>query len=98
MLFADFWAMYPRRVAKRVAEKAWSKLTPDEQRAAVMALPDHIRYWRQTDRSDELIPHASTWLNQGRWEDELPQVERRSVVNELTGAGNVVAGCFRRVG
>lgn len=103
MLFADFWAMYPRRVAKRVAEKAWSKLTPEEQRAAVIALPDHIRYWRQTDRSDELIPHASTWLNQGRWEDELPVVQLRptkfgGVVSELCGGSNVVEFGIRRVG
>lgn len=97
-MFEDFWSQYPRRVAKRVAEKAWSRLSPAEQKAAIEALPEHVRYWRQTDRSAELIPHPSTWLNQGRWEDELPQVERRSVVNELTGAGNVVAGCFRRIG
>lgn len=92
-MFDEFWSLYPRRVAKRVAEKAWSKLSDDERRAAIAALPDHVRYWRQSDRSPETIPHPATWINQGRWEDEIPQFRagRSGVVSELTGAGNVIA-------
>ena len=26
--FSDFWGMYPRRVAKKDARKAWDKITP----------------------------------------------------------------------
>ena len=97
-MFADFWAMYPRRVARRVAEKAWCKLTPDDQVAALAAIADHVRYWRLIDRGPEVIPHAATWLNQARWEDELPAVAKpakhNGIVGELTG--NVYG--LRRVG
>lgn len=71
--FAQFWAMYPRRVAKRDAEKMWIRLTRQEQQDAIKALPAHIRYWQQAGRTMETTPHAATWLNGHRFEDELPE-------------------------
>jgi hypothetical protein len=69
--FATFWLLYPRRVAKRDAEKAWSKMTPAERFDAVVALADWIKVWRA--RGDlEFVPYPATWLNGARWEDELP--------------------------
>lgn len=35
------------------------------------SLPIHVRYWRLSGRTMELIPHLRTWLYQRRWEDEL---------------------------
>jgi hypothetical protein len=97
-MFDAFWQSYPRRVARRAAEKAWSKLSDDEKSAALAAIQDHARYWRLTDRAQEVIPHAATWLNQARWEDELPAVAKparhNGIVGELTG--NVYG--LRRVG
>jgi len=40
------------------------------------ALPQHIKYWQLKDTSNEFIPHASTWLNQARFEDELDMTEK----------------------
>lgn len=71
MDFATFWQLYPRKIAKRAAEKAWIKLSTTEQQQALEAIPCHIRYWKARDTQQEFIPHASTWLNQGRWEDEI---------------------------
>lgn len=69
--FAEFWALYPRRVAKRDAQRIWQRLSPADQRAAVAALPAHVRAWKDTER--RFIPHPSTWLHQARWEDELAE-------------------------
>ena len=69
--FNDFWSLYPRKVSKRVAEKSWNKLSPLEQAGALEALPNHIEYWKLKQTATEFIPHPATWLNQGRWEDEL---------------------------
>jgi len=69
--FNEFWAFYPRKVSKRAAEKAWLKLTLQEQSDALEALPNHIKYWKLKNTETEYIPHAATWINQGRWEDEL---------------------------
>lgn len=76
-MFEEFWKLYPRKVAKRTAEMAFKRLTKDEQEAAVEALPTHLRYWKLKETSTEFIPHASTWLNQGRWEDELDMQEKK---------------------
>jgi len=77
MVFEEFWKLYPRKVSKRVAQKIWERMTKDEQEAAFEALPVHIKYWKLKETDTEFIPHASTWLNQGRWEDELDMQEKK---------------------
>ncbi|UOF80233.1 putative replication protein [Caudoviricetes sp.] len=83
MTFAEFWKQYPRKVSKREAEKAWNKLPPVDQDAALEALPQHIKYWQLKDTSSEFIPHASTWLNQARFEDELDMTEKAQKAPKL---------------
>lgn len=67
--FGIFWAHYPKRVAKKDAEKAWKKLTSEQKQKAMEALPKHVEFWAES----EFIPHPATWLNGERWEDELPE-------------------------
>ena len=67
--FDLFWLMYPRKVAKLAASKAWAKLTAAECEKALAVLPDHIASW--SDRSMEHVPHAASWLNGHRFDDEL---------------------------
>ena len=69
--FEQFWAQYPRKVAKAVARKAWARMTAQQHESALDALPNHIAYWKLKETSTEFIPHCSTFLNQERWEDEL---------------------------
>lgn len=71
MTWEAFWAMYPRKVSRKMAEKAWLKLSTIEQDQALEALPVHIKYWDSLNTEQEYIPHASTWLNQARFEDEI---------------------------
>jgi len=70
-MFQTFWQLYPRKVAKKQAEKSWKRLSQAEQTEVLEALPNHIEYWRLKETDKEYIPHPATWLNQGRWEDEL---------------------------
>lgn len=81
MEFAQFWNSYPRKVARRAAETAWNKLSTGEQQQAIESLPNHIKYWQARGTEKEFIPHASTWLNQARWEDEieLPKVQDTTI-------------------
>ena len=76
--FEVIWKMYPRKVAKRVAERSWSKLSTGEKNAALEAMSNHLEYWKRSDTQKEFIPHLSTWLNQGRWEDELEMPESKN--------------------
>ena len=71
MSFEDFWFKYPRKVAKKAAMQAFAKLPIDEQELAVDTLDTHLEYWKLKETESEFIPHPSTWLNQGRYFDEL---------------------------
>jgi hypothetical protein len=70
-MFEQFWKLYPRKVAKRDAQKAFNKLNVKEQYDAIKAIENHIKHWTLRETESQFIPHPSTWLNQGRWEDEL---------------------------
>jgi hypothetical protein len=72
--FANFWNPYPRKTAKVQAQKAWAKLNPSpELQAQILAALTAQCKWEQwTKDGGAFVPHASTWLNQRRWEDQLP--------------------------
>jgi len=68
--FTVFWESYPRKVGKPAARKAWSKILGIENHSGevLAGLSRWIVYW--TD--PEYIPHPATFLNQRRWEDDVP--------------------------
>lgn len=84
--FEDFWTLYPRKIAKRAAFKVWERemkagTAPDDILAGLRAQVPSL-----SARDPQFIPHAATWLNQGRWEDEvLPPAVRQ--MNGRTGHG-----------
>jgi hypothetical protein len=73
--FDQFWTGYPKRVAKKDAQKAWAKLSAGERAKALEALPTHIRYWDIKGTEKHYIPHPASWLNGARFEDELELTE-----------------------
>ena len=83
-MFEDFWKLYPRRVAKKDALKAWLKLSPEQQEKAIKEIPQHSKCWCVECRQPHLIPHPATWLNGWRFEDELdlptPEIKTSNVV------------------
>ncbi|RLA38453.1 MAG: hypothetical protein DRR06_20770 [Gammaproteobacteria bacterium] len=70
----EFYKRYPRKAGKQAAITAWRKLNPND------ALIDKIHAdliarvqqgaWC-TGQGKSFIPHASTYLNQQRWEDDI---------------------------
>lgn len=68
MDFATFWSLYPRKVCRKPAEKAWKsaiKRCPPETIISAVR-----RYAESRKGQDQTFTcHASTWLNQDRWED-----------------------------
>jgi hypothetical protein len=71
MEFNLFWAQYPKKVGKLTARRSWEKLSQENQQKALEAIVEHRKYWVAKGTDWEFIPHASTWLNQERFEDEL---------------------------
>jgi hypothetical protein len=72
--FDQFWALWPKREAKKEALRAWNKLKPAQRVAAVKAVPTHVEHWRQRGIARAFIPHPATWLNGERWDDELGEI------------------------
>ncbi len=73
--FEAFWEIYPRKIAKYYAWKCWYRLNNSQKILAIQAIPKHVRMWKTSGQESEFLPHASTWLNQRRWEDVLEQAE-----------------------
>jgi len=90
--FEQFWKTYPKKVAKGYCKDIWKRkgLTLD---MVIPALTKAIasRDWQKD--AGQFIPNPSTWLNQGRWEDEgidysalkveKPTITSRLGVNEM---------------
>lgn len=65
--FELFWKEYPRHENKSNAMKSWKKVNV-ELSVILKAIEKQkkSKQWK-----DGIYPHASTWLNQRRWEDEM---------------------------
>lgn len=67
--FEGFWSLYPRKVAKLEALKAWKQMTRDYDPAEILAglrsnLPSMMR------KEKQFVKHPASWLRAGCWMDE----------------------------
>ncbi len=77
--FLEFWKLYPRKVAKVAAQRSWKRLKVKDIDDIFKVYKGHLIRWRGTEI--QFVPHASTWINQRRWEDELePLPENKSSI------------------
>lgn len=84
--FDRFWKQYPKKVAKAAAEKAWRKLkaTNDLEATILRAIDAHKATEKWQENGGAFIPHPASWLNQRRWEDELP-ASQSAVYDQFRG-------------
>ena len=70
--FLQFYSAYPSKIGKGDAFKSWKKERP--------SLPDVLKalsWQKETDKwRNGYIPNPSTYLNQRRWEDDMPPQKR----------------------
>jgi uncharacterized protein YdaU (DUF1376 family) len=69
--FDAFWIMYPKKVGKEAARKAWLKNKPDID-SVIKAIQ-----WQEVSSQWKkgFIPNPSTYINQHRWLDEPEKVD-----------------------
>ena len=85
--FDEFWVVYPRKVGKQDAQRAYT-------RALKIATSEEIfegakRYASDPNRVDQFTAHPATWLNRGSWGDQplpprTPQNGSRAVITTPT--------------
>lgn len=67
--FEEFWGIYPRKTGKREAWEVWQRLKPPLE-SVLSALAWQVKSDQWTRDGGKYIPSPTTYLNQGRWEDE----------------------------
>lgn len=80
--FEYFWKTYPNRTGKAAAYKAYQSALKTHKELTHAILIDSARRFADAHASartpSQYIPHPTTWLNQGRWEDDLSRITARS--------------------
>jgi hypothetical protein len=73
VLFDKFWRAYPKKVAKDSAQKAFQKRKVDHELLETMlnALAKQKISEAWTKDNGQFVPNPATWLNGGRWMDEV---------------------------
>ena len=67
--FDEFWKIYPKKVSKESAKKVWLKIKPNDD--LIVKITKAVKDQKLSEREQQFIPHAATWLNAKRWEDEI---------------------------
>lgn len=73
--FNKFWILYPRKVAKGHAKRAFYKLIKNQRDVDkfMATLIASLEWWKTqpswTGNEGKYIPYPATWLNRGQWED-----------------------------
>lgn len=72
--FEEWYAKYPRKAKRQDAERAWSKLSPNDREAAMTGLDAWFAagLFKPPANGEDYRPYSASWLNGRRWEDEAP--------------------------
>ena len=72
-LFEDFWSAYPRKIAKKEAMKKFAKAVKDGTDPNTIIAGAKTYAASVVGKEQKYVAHPTTWLNQGRWEDEAEE-------------------------
>ena len=70
--FAEFWSIYPRRIGKRHALKAFQQACKRSDPEEILAGAQLVAELVKSGKQDlQYTKHPQTWLNGDCWEDEI---------------------------
>ena len=69
--FQQFWEMYLKKGVRTKAESSFAQLKNSEKELLLTFIPKYIQNHKDAGKM-EFIPHFTTFINQKRWNDELP--------------------------
>jgi hypothetical protein len=80
--FAEFWEIYPRRIGKGSARRAFIKACGLEAPEIIITAAREFKHASsRTER--RYIPYPATWLNAERWEDDLESTYDQTTTDRL---------------
>lgn len=72
--FDEFWSLYPRKVGKKKCKSLYLSLCKKDPALTKVILEGIKKYLPfYATQKKQYIPNPLTWLNQGRWEDEVKE-------------------------
>lgn len=75
--FELFWSKYPNKTGKKPAQEKFNRLT-DQEKQTIINTVDAFAAYKPFDTYSH--PHATTYLNQRRWEDVIPVSQKQEPV------------------
>ena len=95
--FDLFWKLYPKKVGKKPAEKAWAKIKKADHESVMQGLARQVGCQQWVRDGGSYIPNPATWLNAERWNDEVKDYEQRTKASgSLSAVEQVRAGIAGR--
>ena len=80
-IFDDLWQIYPKKVGKGTAKKAFAKaMTKATADQIEHSLAVFVRAWGNQDK--KFMPHLATWLNGERWDDEIQEASLQDMSSD----------------
>ena len=81
--FAEWWAAYPKKVGKQAAIRTWRRIKGKPPITAMLEkLAEQIESEQWTQDAGRYIPNPATYLNQGRWDDEVMPADNEPYIPE----------------
>jgi hypothetical protein len=76
--FDEFWAVWPKRVAKRAAQKAYERAVKRESPDVILKGAQRVAaaWVSMPEEQRKFVPYPERWLNADRWAD-VPDEEGR---------------------
>ena len=83
-IFQKFYVEYPKHVGRGAAAKAFvramKKATPEQ---VTEGARKYASWCKKTGRESRFIPNPATWLNQERWDDDLPALDTSAMLRRV---------------
>lgn len=97
--FDEFWDVYPKKVGKAAVKRSWDRHMLNKH---VDSIVDAVKRYKTTETwtkdNQKFVPNPLTFINQRRWEDEIPpvagQTARQTRAEAMLIAWNA-GKCFR---
>lgn len=89
--FVEWWEAYPSKVGRLAALKVWKKQVQGKvelsKMLSILEKQKTSKKWTKDD--SEFIPNPATYLNQGRWDDEVsgggPVIGGADIIGSIPG-------------
>lgn len=80
--FDEFWTVYPKKVAKEDARRAWIRANLDQQAEEILEAVRRRAAGDPQWQDRQFIPHPATFLRGKRWTDEWKGRKRQPAAND----------------